>query len=151
MKNGRWWMFVCLLLTLLAGTSAGVVADRIVLQDEPRPSERHRQATIRFTCEEGELDHPAGHFDERRRRMLARWRERFDLSDDQISELQQVFAEHGQSAHDLWTDTRKRYCEYRESLRARVRGVLDESQLRAFESHLAERQQRRGVSKGPFL
>ncbi len=142
MTRDRMWMAVCLLLTLLAGTSAGVVADRTVLkEDRPRPEHSDRP-TIHFECVEGELDRPPGYYEERRARMLDRWQERFELEPEQRSELLTIFREHGSRAGDLWNETRERYCGLGESLRGEVDAVLDEGQRRALHEYREERQRR---------
>ncbi|MEM6701215.1 MAG: hypothetical protein AAF690_00845 [Acidobacteriota bacterium] len=156
MMTNKGWMVVCLLLTLLAGTSAGVVADRVVLQEEPKPPQLPK-STIHFTCEEGELDRPDGYYEERRQRMIVRWQERFSMTEDQSALLDEVLLEHGASAGDFWSETRDRYCTLRDSLRASVRDMLDEEQQQEFEEYLEERRERHerrssgGAANGSFL
>lgn len=153
--SNKGWMVVCLLLTLLAGTSAGVVADRVVWQEDPKPPPVREATTIHFTCEPGELEHSVDYHEERRRKMLQRWQDRFTMNDEQLTSLDGILRDHGTSAHDFWTETRDRYCGLRDSLRTSVRSVLDEQQEKEFEAYLEERRERRrssgGATSGSFL
>jgi hypothetical protein len=143
--SGSWkWIVAALALTLVAGASLGVVADRVLLRDKAaaRGPSSAPEGTIWFDCSlAGAEDRPdpeqrAAEHRVWRDGRLADMREDLGLDDAQVAAIGAVFDSHRDLAHDYWDRTRAEYCGMREQLRQDVHGVLDPEQREGFEERL---------------
>ena len=139
MRRTPKWIWISLVLTLVAGASVGVVADRTVLsRGHTAGAVRSTAAgTLWFDCDEAESAvAPSGH--RGRSERMARVKERLRLDEGQVGDLRVVFERHGASARDFWQRTRSDYCEMRDELRGDVRSLLRQDQRAAYDELLRE-------------
>jgi hypothetical protein len=144
--SGSWkWIVAALALTLVAGASLGVVADRVLLRDKEaaRGPSNAPEGTIWFDCslaagpeERPDPEQRAAEHRAWRDRRLVEMREDLGLDDEQVAAIGAVFDSHRDLAHDYWDRTRAEYCGMRERLRQDVRGELRPEQREGFEERL---------------
>ncbi|HUP22674.1 MAG TPA: hypothetical protein VNB06_07010 [Thermoanaerobaculia bacterium] len=159
--SSNWrWIAAALVLTLVAGGSLGVVADRVILRDDRarRGPSTAPEGTIWFDCS---LASPLDRLDPEQRAAEHRaWRDGrltdmrgdLDLDDEQVAGISAVFDSHRDLAHDYWDRTRAEYCSMREDLRHDVLELLRADQREGFEERLRridERARARLSAPGP--
>ena len=149
-SNTRRWMFISLALAVAAGGSFGVVADRLVLQEEPKSKKTQRAGgSMWFSCDEDESGGSGrDHHSKRNRRMIEGMSEDLGLSADQVVQLEQILDRHGREAREFWYRTRGEYCSQREAMRSDIRSILTEEQLPRLEQRIRRWREKRRSGSG---
>jgi len=121
------WMSVALLSMLAIGVGAGILIDRLVLAP-----------TVSSDVRAGD-----GHHRDHGGRMVARLRERLDLTEKQASELEEVMNRNHETARQFWSESRDEYEALRKQFRRDIRELLTEAQRREFDDMVSEYEQKR--------
>jgi len=121
------WMSVALLSMLAIGVGAGILIDRLVLAP-----------TVSSDVRTGD-----GHHRDHGGRMVARLRERLDLTEKQASELEEVMNRNHETARQFWSESRDEYEALRKQFRRDIRELLTEAQRREFDDMVSEYEQKR--------
>ena len=127
MASANKWMGVTLVATLVIGIGVGVLIDRFLLAPPPVHSDAD-DASRR-----GDRDHR-----DRGRRMVERLRSGLELTDDQVTQLEEVMDENHETAHEFWKNSREEYESLRMQFRADIRELLTEEQQVKFDAMAAE-------------
>lgn len=131
------WRGLALLSVLLIGASLGVLAERLVLAEEPAPSQGERSTgEIWFDCTQA----PRVRTDEesamRRSRWVADVRQALSLDDRQTEAVDGLLIEHSVTSRAFWDETREMYCTMQGTLRQDVRELLRPEQMPLFEDRI---------------
>lgn len=157
MSNGptKLWMSVALGSVLVAGLSAGLVADRLLperaaVKKQETRTEAHapRSSMFHFDCRDSEQDAseataspapepPAGAarseaFDEHRSKMTRRMARRLELDPEQIAALEPIVGEAMMRGRRYWTGARDDFCAMQRDFHRQVGELLRPDQAVRF-------------------
>ncbi len=173
MSNGptKLWMSVALGSVLVAGLSAGLVADRLLpgdragdkTQETPPQTDSHRSSSMfHFDCRGWEEDREATAssapeapadaarseaFDEHRSKMTRRMARRLDLDPEQIAALEPIVGEAMVRGRLYWSGARDEFCAMQRDFHRQVGELLRPDQAVRFDEmrrDLWEGSRRRG-------
>lgn len=136
----RGWMWVSLVLALIIGVSAGVIADRLAFEDRLGPDKGGSRGggLLWFSCDGGDIEEdPAYPYRPEHRDYLVRGlRKRLDLDAEQVGALETLLEEKREGARLYWTRTRDAYCRMQSSFRSDIRGLLRPEQAEVYDELL---------------
>lgn len=123
-------------LTFVAGTAAGVAAERLDL--------------LAGRATAGEATRPSENEAGRRGRQttIERFADELGLTSPQRTRIEEILAQYRTSVKGLWGEWRPRYRSLIDSVRTQIEGVLTPEQVTQYRALLEERRERNGRENG---